>query len=102
MDLLSNHSPASFHCEPLSQPKAKEVGERLLGLGQDQAWENWTLSNLLADRPDKWQLSCYAHCDGTPIGYAIASCTPDAQVHLHHLVVGMRWRGQGVGRRLLA
>jgi ribosomal protein S18 acetylase RimI-like enzyme len=65
------------------------------------SWENWTLPNLLADRPDKWQLSLMAMFVDDPIGYAVASRRNEHTVHLHHLIVSRDWRNKQVGQLLL-
>jgi ribosomal protein S18 acetylase RimI-like enzyme len=84
----------------LSREQALRYGESLLALGADNVWENWTGSNLLEPRPDKWLLSTFAIAEDNPVGYAIASRQGDA-VHLHHLIIGREWRGRGIGRNLL-
>ena len=86
--------------EPLTRERVIQDGEALAMLGADNSWENWTVENLLSERPFKWDLSILAVCGGKPVGYAVASYTGDV-VHLHHLIVGLEWRGRGIGRELL-
>ena len=86
--------------EPLTRERAIQDGEALAVLGADNSWENWTVENLLSERPFKWELSLLAVGGGKPVGYAVASYTGDV-VHLHHLIVGLEWRGRGIGRELL-
>jgi ribosomal protein S18 acetylase RimI-like enzyme len=85
---------------PLTYDVAKRGGEALLGLGSDNPWEYWTVENLLLDLPFKWELSMIALLDDTFVGYAIAS-DKGQLIHLHHLIVGARWRRMGFGRELL-
>lgn len=85
---------------PLTYDVAKRGGEVLVALGADNPWEYWTVENLLLDLPFKWNLSIIALLNDTFVGYAIASYNGQV-VHLHHLIVGARWRRTGFGRELL-
>jgi ribosomal protein S18 acetylase RimI-like enzyme len=84
----------------LTRDAAQKHGQSLLSLAQDIEWEYWTLENLLAELPRKWELSLIALRDGVPVGYAIISRKPQS-FHLHHLIVGQSERGSGLGARLL-
>lgn len=73
----------------------------LLSIGADVPGEYWERENFLRDLPGKWQLS-FAGWSGTqPVAYAILSRKSEAQIHLHHLIVGKNWRGRGLGRRMV-
>ena len=86
--------------EHLTYQRALEIGVAIVALGADNAWENWTVENLLAERLEKWSLSLLATVEGKPAGYAIASRKGQI-VHLHHMIVGTTWRGMGIGSELL-
>lgn len=94
---LASHS---VQFELLTLERAAEDGESIVALGSDNIWENWNVTNLLAEKPHKWELSQLALIDDRPAGYAVASLQ-DKSVHLHHLVVGSRWRNAGIGAELL-
>jgi ribosomal protein S18 acetylase RimI-like enzyme len=88
------------HFERLGREVAVAEGAKLLALSADQPWENWSIDNLIADRPSKWTLSMVARIAGEPIGYVIASVA-ESRVHIHRLVVGADHRRRGVGERLI-
>lgn len=89
-----------IHITPLTQSLAQTYGEMLLALN-DSEWENWSLENLLAERPSKWQLSLMVRVDENIAGYAIVSRTESEAVHLHHIVVGPIYRGRGIGHAMI-
>jgi GNAT superfamily N-acetyltransferase len=86
--------------EKLTPDRAAQLGPALLALNADSDWETWTLENLLADLPDKWQLSWLAMHGETPVGYIISSWR-DGELRAHHMAVASSWRGQNVGRNLI-
>jgi len=66
----------------------------------DNDWENWTVDNLLAERPGKWELSQVARVGAVAAGYAICSRRAEG-LHLHHFIVGPAFRNGGIGIHLL-
>ena len=91
-----------YRIAPLDRDSAARLAGRLLRFTADQAWENWTADNLLADRPRKWELSLLASDREAAVGYAIVSApTPDTH-HLHHIAVAAGARGKGVGEQLMS
>ena len=84
----------------LTRDRARKFGHLLVSLGADLPWDYWTIENLLVDRPQKWRLSMLATVDDNPVGYLIASYR-EGSVHIHHNIVGQKWRGMGIGRKLM-
>lgn len=90
----------NIHYETLTREKATEFGEKLISLSDDLNWDNWTINNLLIDLPGKWSLSIVAVSETEPIGYAIAS-QKENSLHLHHIIVGQKWRNFGIGKQMI-
>ena len=88
--------------EPLTRHRADELAEPLLAMSADSTWDDWDRSNLLSERPGKWQLSLLATIAGRPVGWAIASRTEGGGLHLHHVVVDPEHRSEGIGSRLVS
>jgi ribosomal protein S18 acetylase RimI-like enzyme len=86
--------------QTLTRECAVRNAEAIVGLGADNAWENWTVENLLDERSEKWALSLVAFAGPAPVGYAVASRRGDS-IHLHHLMVDARRRSTGIGGELL-
>ena len=86
--------------EVLTRGRAEQLAEELLAMTADVSWDDWNRENLLAARPQKWELSLLATNHSGPVGWAVASRTSDS-VHLHHLVVAPRHRSRGVGEILV-
>ena len=87
--------------DTLSRDYAAKHADLLLSFTVDQAWENWTVSNLLGDRPRKWDLSLVQTIDATACGYAIISEAAPAVHHLHHIAVSPSVRGRELGTLLM-
>jgi len=88
--------------EALTRHRADELAEPLLAMSVDSTWDDWDRSNLLSERPGKWDLSLLATIAGRPVGWAIASRTTDGGLHLHHIVVDPAHRSEGIGSRLVS
>ena len=88
--------------EPLTRDRAAELAEPLLAMSADSTWDDWDRSNLLSERPGKWDLSLLATIAGRPVGWAIASRTGGGGLHLHHIVVDPAHRSEDIGSRLVS
>ena len=88
--------------EPLTRHRADELAEPLLAMSGDSTWDDWDRSNLLSERPGKWDLSLLATITGRPVGWAIASRTVGGELHIHHIVVDPAHRSEGIGSRLVS
>lgn len=71
--------------------------EEIISIASDVGGEYWEKENFLVDLPGKWRLSFVALMAGQPIAYAILSCKPNNQIHLHHFMVHRDFRGSGLG-----
>ena len=91
---------ASLRIDTLTVDRARELADVLLSMNADSTWDDWTASQLLSDRQEKWVRSLIAYVDERPVGWAVASRTPTS-VHLHHLVVAPEMRGGGIGKELV-
>ena len=90
-----------YKVRQLSRRTASELSLKLLGFSSDQPWENWTRTELLADRPRKWSLSLVLFRSSEPVAYAVVS-NPSVKVHhLHRLAVAPAERRKGLGRELI-
>lgn len=86
--------------EVLTRARAEKLTDELLTMTADVSWDDWNRENLLAPRPQKWELSLLAVDGSAPVGWAVASRT-GGTVHLHHLVVAPQHRSSGVGTVLV-
>ncbi len=85
----------------LTQERAARYAQALLSFSRDAEWENWTIENLMSERPSKWDLSVVVVSNGCPVGYGICS-DRETSAHVHHFVVSPECRSKGVGKLLLA
>jgi ribosomal protein S18 acetylase RimI-like enzyme len=85
----------------LTRDEAVRSASTLLAFSGDQEWEEWTVENLLAERPGKWRRSLVARSGATVVAYAIVS-EREGRLHLHHLVVAPEQRSRGIGERLVS
>lgn len=60
----------------------------------------WGPEHLLADLPNKWDLS-FAVWEEGPIGYCVLSRKFGA-VHIHQFMVAQEHRGKGIGAKMLS
>lgn len=95
---MLSHDPLNIGL--LTRTYAESHANELLALGADNDWENWTVENLLAERPGKWELSQLARIGDAAAGYAICSTRAEG-LHLHHFIMGPAFRNRGIGIRLL-
>ena len=51
--------------------------------------------------PQKWLLSFAVWAEGNPIAYAIVSKRRVDEAHLHHFMVTLEQRGQGIGSAMV-
>ena len=84
----------------LTQERAAQYADALLSFSRDAEWENWTIENLMSERPSKWDLSVVVVSNGCPVGYGICS-DRETSAHVHHFVVSPECRSRGVGKLLL-
>jgi ribosomal protein S18 acetylase RimI-like enzyme len=75
--------------------------EEFLRIAEDVEGEYWALEQFLVELPEKWTLSFVAIADDVPVGYAIASRKTIDIVHLHHFMVGLAFRGSGLGSQMM-
>jgi ribosomal protein S18 acetylase RimI-like enzyme len=91
---------AGTRLEPLTRARAEELADELLAMSADSDWDDWDRTNLLSDRPAKWDLSLLVTESGEPVAWAVVSRTPES-LHLHHIVVSPARRSSGVGALLV-
>lgn len=90
-----------FRIRPLVHDEADRRSEALLALSDDLAWDDWTRTELLADRPGKWRFSRLLEAaDDALVGYSIVSAKEEA-LHLHHIVLAAAYRSAGAGGLLV-
>lgn len=82
---------------PLTKSIAQTFPSTLLSCCADMPWA-WSLPQLLADRPRKWELSL---TDLGLFGFAIISEPAEGHHHLHLLAVHPRSRRTGIGSALI-
>lgn len=87
---------------PMTAEDVRARSPEFLAVARDQAYDNWTLENFLADLPEKWSLSFVVEVAGQVAGYAVLSRRAPDRVHLHHFMLAPDHRGGGLGSRMLA
>ena len=84
----------------LTKDVAEKNANKIIGLGLDNSWENWTKENLLLDLNNKWNYSLIATYKDEICAYVIAS-DKSPYLHIHHIIVGHKYRGNKIGNKLI-
>lgn len=100
---------ASLTVMLLSAEVAQDVAHRLVELdgalfrelGRSYAEAPWGEANLLAPRPQKWDLSVVAKDVARPVGFWVASQRAAGIAYAHRVGVDAAYRRRGVGAALL-
>lgn len=87
----------------LSRDDILSQRENFLAVARDVQWDTWDAESFLMDLPEKWELSFAAWTPGNdPVAYAVLSRKSDDRIHLHRFMVSARYRGSGLGKRMVA
>lgn len=95
--------------ETLDEARARALGAGLAHLDASAVSElggaydsgSWDEGNFIASRDGKWDLSVVALDGATPCGFIVASLDDPQTAHLHRVLVAPRFRGTGLGMRLM-
>lgn len=87
---------------PITKEFAQEHLSELICLNREQVDQrmHWTKSNFLAEVDKKWEISIAAIENKKILGYLIGS-NKDECAHVNLLMVGTKYRAEGVGNYLL-